>query len=55
MNGRIFCGALGVLVSIYLLFAGLRRFDSEGFEAVAMPLILIILSAGYLAQARRQK
>lgn len=54
MNGRIWGGVLGLLVSIYLLFAGLRRFDNEGFDAVAVPLILVILSVGYLAQAQRK-
>ena len=55
MKGRIVGGVFGLLISIYLFFAGLQRFESDGLGALAVPLILILLSVGYLAQARRKK
>lgn len=55
MSGRTVGGVLGLLISIYLFFAGLQRFENDGFGALAVPLILILLSVGYLAQSRRKK
>ncbi|MDP4078608.1 hypothetical protein [Acidovorax sp. A1169] len=54
MNRKTQAGIAGMTVGGVWLLANLRHFQEQGFVAIGMPLILLVLGGIYLARGRKE-
>ena len=54
MNRKTQAGIAGMAVGGVWLLANLRHFQEQGFVAIGMPLILLVLGGIYFARGRTE-